>query len=103
MDVIQDGIRCEVEIPGCSMIESDSVCKYLTFKILSFPASVHGQMASFMYLRVEMPCSVQRSKSPSPPSSSGLHLISVGSFDEFPSFCSIGITLEAGLVAIPPH
>ena len=42
-DVIQVGVRYGMEIPGCSRSGSespDSICEYLTFNIMSFPASV---------------------------------------------------------------
>ena len=63
MHVIQVGVRCEIEIPGCSRIVSDildSICKYLTFNIVSFPPTVCECMASHIYSRVEMSSSLQR-------------------------------------------
>ena len=42
-DVIQVGVRYEIEIPACSRSNSeipDSIGEYLTFNIISFPASV---------------------------------------------------------------
>ena len=41
-DVIQVGVRYGMEIPGCSRSGSeipDSICEYLTFNIISYPAS----------------------------------------------------------------
>ena len=42
-DVIQVGVRYGMGIPGCSRSGSeipDSICEYLRFNIMSFPASV---------------------------------------------------------------
>ena len=93
-DVIQAGVRFEIEIPGCSRIGleiPDAMCEYLTFNIMSFPASVCEYMASCIHLSVKMPTSVQRLMQPSPSSSSGLYLISDGSFDKLMLPCGSGV------------
>ncbi len=92
MDVIQVGVKYGNEIPGCSRMGSakpDSIWEYLTLRVMSLHASVLEYMASRMYLSVEIPSSVRRSKSANPPSSGGPCLIAVGSLDEYPSFCSM--------------